>query len=154
MREWNSQWRALGTCRQTKLFFPNLSPSRSKQILLMERPVLGKAIQFLTGHCWMRRHQNIIDGVTDPTCRLCTPSPSTIEEEGTETYHYEESPEHIMWYCKEVKRLRERDNMKNPNVNQWEIEDLLWLLEREEIQEIMSQQIDLDDSMQTSQTNS
>ncbi len=58
--------------------------------------MLGKCMQFITGHAHMNRHQNLVDSsndegdteVTQPTCRLCKRG--------------EETPYHIILDCDEM----------------------------------------------------
>ena len=134
LQEWNSHWTAMGPCRQTRLFFPTISPRRTKQLLALDRNELGLAIQFLTGHCFMNRHQSLIDGYTNPNCRLCA---SDGLERDIEPKFYEESPEHIMWYCSAVRDLRVRDHIRHPGLGEWTLDDILWVLNTPELIDLL-----------------
>ena len=83
---WCSRWIGLNQCRQTKLWYPlGVKTGVSRYLLKLPRQELGLTIQFLTGHGFMRRHQNIIDPYVDLTCRLCGAG--------------DESPEHLWHEC-------------------------------------------------------
>ena len=82
----------------------------------------------------MNRHQNIIDGVTNPNCRLCA---ADGLERNQEPKLYEESPEHIMWYCPEIQSLRVTENKRHPPIGEWNLDDLLWLLENQQVQRLL-----------------
>ena len=104
---WNTRWKGLNQCRQTKLWFPQgVRPGISRSIRSLPRLDLGVWIQFLTGHCWLNRHCNVIDPYVDATCRLCG--------EG------EESPEHLWFECNasSIKAFKDR-YMTNRSHHLW-----------------------------------
>ena len=82
---WSKRWKNTTTCRQTKLFFPEINDKLSKSFGKIKRDELGKMVSFITGHCNMNRHLNLIDPSHDLNCRLC----------GEE----EETPEHVLTSC-------------------------------------------------------
>ena len=58
-------------CRQTKNFFPKIDRARSHKILTCNRSQWGKLNQFMTGHNFLRRHNNIVDPNEAAICDLC-----------------------------------------------------------------------------------
>jgi hypothetical protein len=67
---WNTYWHGRGDCRQTKLWFPTLNPKESKNILRLNRQDFGLIVRWLTGHCFLVRHEHIIHN-EDPICNKC-----------------------------------------------------------------------------------
>ena len=95
--QWNTRWKGLNQCRQTKIWFPHgVQPGVSRSLLSLPRLELGLWIQFLTGHCWLNRHCNVIDPYVDAKCRLCG--------------NGEESPEHLWFECNapSIKAFKDR----------------------------------------------
>ena len=91
--KWNKEWELYQEARQTKIWFKNLNPKKSSQLLNMNRPNLSRMIQFITGHNKLKRHKNIQEGVEDPeSCRLC------LEDE--------ESSFHVIAECPALLRAR------------------------------------------------
>ncbi len=79
--QWNLDWLVNLACRQTKLWFPEVNLALSRKIISLDRETLGRFIRWLTGHNFLRRHQNLLDPDTYPsrTCRLCYQEPETAE---------------------------------------------------------------------------
>ena len=75
---WDNRWKALETCRQTKLFFPIVNIPRSKKLLRLSRQDLGLLIQVATGHGYNNYHHGKINPGVDPTCRLCLEEDETV----------------------------------------------------------------------------
>ena len=71
VEEWNAQWAAEQTCRQTKRFWPSVDLEVSRCLLKMSREDLSKVIQVVTGHGWNRYHLCTIGKETIDICRLC-----------------------------------------------------------------------------------
>ena len=76
MREWDREWQEHPSCRQTRHFFPSMRPRMSYDLMKTDRKVFGLLVQVLTGHNYMRQHQDVIDSANgdeteDPTCTLC-----------------------------------------------------------------------------------
>ena len=88
-RRWEKRWNKK-PCRQTKIFFPKIIPPFSKRVLQLSRQEYSFAIQFFTGHCWMRRHQALLGELDEDSSRNCR-----ICEESDE----EETPEHLTMRC-------------------------------------------------------
>ena len=83
-KKWVKRWNELQTCRQTKVFYPEII-DYSSYFLKLDRVKLSRIIQFITGHCFLNRHNSLTNSSIDPTCRLC------LEEE--------EEPRHIIFEC-------------------------------------------------------
>ena len=73
LKLWNHQWANSQHCRQTKIFFPEVDVAKSNHLLRLNRDHFGRAIRWLTGHCFLNRHNNLLHPTetTDPQCRLC-----------------------------------------------------------------------------------
>ena len=59
---------------QTKMWFPNLDPKLSREILAFPRGLFSRTVRFITGHCFLRRQNFQIDPTKYPhtdMCRLC-----------------------------------------------------------------------------------
>ena len=112
---WKTVWRLEKGCRQTRDWFPDgPRPDFSFDIIRLPKVICSQVCQFLTGHCFLNRHQALIDnsdrnrfGVAldelneewedvidtpNPVCRIC----------GTG----EETPEHVMSVCPDLATLR------------------------------------------------
>ena len=79
-KDWTHKWYYSKTARQTKIWFPSLNKKYSKSLMLLNRTDLGLAVEMLTGHNRLNRHESIVDKNVSPTCRLC-------EEEEETAYH-------------------------------------------------------------------
>ena len=69
-RKWQKRWDHLGTCSQTKIWFPILREDVTPRVKRLARADLGRFIQFTTGHNHLLRHRNLLEGGGD-SCRLC-----------------------------------------------------------------------------------
>ncbi len=67
---WDTYWNGRADCRQTKLWFPTPNPKESKFILKLNRNDFGLITRWLTGHCFLARHESLINN-EDPTCNKC-----------------------------------------------------------------------------------
>ena len=68
---WARRWTKEITCRQTRLFFPTPTSAIAPVLLQMSRTDLGKMVQFLTGHNYLRYHLVKMAKSVDSICRLC-----------------------------------------------------------------------------------
>ena len=69
---WNKAWQGLTTCRQTKIFFPRVDLAKSKKLRRAKKELYSRAVRWITGHNFLRRHNNITDYVdTARECRYC-----------------------------------------------------------------------------------
>jgi ribonuclease HI len=88
---WTTYWNGRGDCRQTKLWFPTPNYKESKNILNLNRQDFGLIVRWLTGHCFLARHENIINN-EDPTCNKC--------------YIDEQTPWHLLKECPATRAIR------------------------------------------------
>ena len=72
-KTWDLQWGNSLHYRQTKIFFPKVDPNKSGHLLRLNREDFGRAIRWLTGHCFLNRHNNLLypREYPSPTCRAC-----------------------------------------------------------------------------------
>ena len=79
LKTWSEHWASHPHARQTKYFLPRPDGRSSRVLTKLSRPKLGLAVQLLTGHCYLKRHQHLVDPVANPTpiCRLCTEGDET-----------------------------------------------------------------------------
>ena len=69
--EWAKRW-AESPVKQTKCWFPTLSPAKSSLLIQQPRAVFSRAVRFLTGHCFLRRQRTLVDqSAPSDLCRLC-----------------------------------------------------------------------------------
>ena len=68
---WQDRWSSLTYARQTKIWFPYLNKKASHQLLRLKRLDLGLAVQFITGHNRLKKHEAIVNHNSNYTCRLC-----------------------------------------------------------------------------------
>ena len=68
---WQLRWSALSSCRQTKVWFPNLRGKITTLIRRLNRIDLGRLIHFTTGHSYLLRHQQVLGASGSDRCRLC-----------------------------------------------------------------------------------
>jgi len=110
LQNWTSYWLNRPDCRQTKLWFPKPDLKKSKLIMSKSRTEVGLIIRWITGHCYLARHQSLIFPEINPICSLC-------EQE-------DETPWHLLTEC------------PNPLVqnklphDHWEVDPLLNLINR------------------------
>jgi ribonuclease HI len=84
LKKWEHYWKNRGDCRQTKLWLPKPNHKFTKNLLSRSKQEVGLVIRWITGHCYLARHQSLIHGI-DPTCNLC--------QDG------EETPWHLLREC-------------------------------------------------------
>ena len=80
---------------QTRYWFQERDRGKSKRLVGLGRDAFSKALRWLTGHCFLRRHRSICqenDEYISPTCCLCR------EED--------ETPIHITADCPALHRSR------------------------------------------------
>ena len=80
MKVWNEEWKSIESCRQTKIFFPELDTKQSEFLLLLGRKMLGLTISLITGHNMLNYHRHVMCKDQDPLCRLCG-------EENEDSFH-------------------------------------------------------------------
>jgi ribonuclease HI len=95
VRRWNTRWTRTTTARQSRLLWPRIDKSRSKQILLCDRSEYSDLVRMLTGHNNLNRHRFLLKESDTADCRLCN------EDE-------EESSEHVLLHCPALSGVRRR----------------------------------------------
>ena len=58
-RMWNEKWKNQESCRQTRMFIPEIDRGKSKKIMSLKKTDLGILVRHVTGHAHLARH-NII----------------------------------------------------------------------------------------------
>ena len=153
-KEWYLRWQnarqdnGLPIYRQTKHFFPGPDKLKAYRLIRQSKQEMGRTIQFITGHAFMRRHQNIVQtterlqnadvdeleddplaSTTPPTCRLC--------RKGDET------PFHLIRECTSLQDERKqyfgRQNDMSTNIN-WGAQKLINFLSLNRIRQLMDPQ--------------
>ena len=69
--KWARRWKAYPKCRQTKIFFSEPDKGKSKKLLEINREDLSTMVQWLTGHCFLNRHEKIVGNLDFNECRFC-----------------------------------------------------------------------------------
>ena len=85
-QKWQADWEMRKDCRQTKLWFPQLSKRLSFSLLAQGRVNLSRMIQLITGHNFLNRHEALVNKTGDADCRLC------LEDEETAIHVIAECP--------------------------------------------------------------
>jgi hypothetical protein len=90
---WSLHW-AEQDLSQIKIWFPYLEPPLSKKLLSYNRANFSRMVRFLTGHCFLRRQNNLVD-LNYPfstVCRKCN--------------IYQERASHILMDCEPLWSVR------------------------------------------------
>ena len=69
-RKWDEYWQNRSDCRHAKLWFPKPNPKLANQLFNLPRKDFGMVIRWLTGHCYLDRHQSLMYS-NSPICNLC-----------------------------------------------------------------------------------
>jgi ribonuclease HI len=70
MANWDTYWNGRVDCRQTKLWLPAPNLKISKEILKLNKSDFGLITRWISGHCFLARHEAIIHN-EDPICNIC-----------------------------------------------------------------------------------
>ena len=70
-KKWNIKWLRFNQCGQTKIFFPRINPGKSKKLLKLNCETFSTAVQWITGHCYLNRHEYICGNLDFKECRYC-----------------------------------------------------------------------------------
>ena len=106
-KQWSSEWQihTEQTCKQTAVWFPvGSKPDIAKGLFFLNRDKLGRMIQFLTGHGWLRYAQAKRGEKQSAICRLCN--------------NGDETPWHLWTVCLGTKQIRLQCRILN---NLWTI---------------------------------
>ena len=72
---WDQEWKNPDPkgfqYRQSRRFWPHVDTNLSKQLLQLERPVLSRVLQLISGHGYNAYHRSLVDPSTDSECRYC-----------------------------------------------------------------------------------
>merc|ERR1712110_89796 len=83
VKAWNKRWAEEETCRQTRMWFPQIRPDMSAWLLTSGRRALNELILIITGHNFWNRHNWLVDKerlrrreieeeqLAPPYCDLC-----------------------------------------------------------------------------------
>ena len=75
--QWTKRWHNEGSCRQTRLMIPDITPNLTKYLLKLNREEASLVVQFATGHNYLMYHQVKCGNATNPLCRLCSDKEET-----------------------------------------------------------------------------
>ena len=121
---WRTLWKETIGHRQTRDWFPEgYEPKFSFDLIRTPKPICKALVQFITGHCFLNRHQALVDeslrtriamtiglegddgeeviDPPDPTCTKCKHRPPEFEGQIRE-----ETPKHLMSECHVLADLR------------------------------------------------
>ena len=115
---WKKVWRREPGCSQTRLWFPE-GPRRdfSFDVIRLPKVICSQITQFVTGHCFLNRHQALIEN--EERAKYIMSLPVDEREEGEEIIpispalcrrcgEEEEKPHHLMSVCPKLATLRLR----------------------------------------------
>jgi len=77
LQKWSEYWHARPDCRQTKLWFKEPNSKKSIEILALNREDFGLITRWITGHCYLARHQSLVHVCLSPESNLCGQGPET-----------------------------------------------------------------------------
>jgi ribonuclease HI len=123
---WETRWKARLDCRQSKVWFPTLNKTISRQIIRQSRPKVSRLVQFITGHNYLNYHMSKTAGL-DPLCRLC-------EEQ-------DETAEHIALYCPclWLERVNAFQTATPTTPTSWDVKKLTRFMEEERVSVLTAQ---------------
>jgi hypothetical protein len=131
---WTHWWILTHPCRQTKIWFPIPDSRKSREIMKLDRISQGQLIRWITGHAFLRGHQNLVDpwNFSTPMCRIC---------------HIDaETPDHIITSCPRLSEFRDYTfGINNDPTQKWEVRSLTdyLLLIADRLETISTDPIDL-----------
>lgn len=141
LTQWKLYWQNLPECRQTKIFFPEPAHWKTKFLLNLDRPLLGRILRYCLGHNFLSRHNYLLSygSTITPNCRFC--------DEDVETSW------HIICQCSSFNDLRMKHfkrhimNETNPH---WEPYQLVGFLSEQRIVDLEEQGTTLEDQIDDS----
>ena len=126
-QEWADRWKSSPAefARQTKVWFPEPNPRKSRRILALGRATFSIIVRWLTGHAFLRM-QNHRAGMSDtPTCRACGAT--------------EERADHVLLSCDAYHRERMECFLTtniDPLEPTWEVDRVVKFLQRPRIADL------------------
>ena len=113
---WKKVWNREPGCSQTRLWFPD-GPRKdfSFDIIRLPKVICSQITQFVTGHCFLNRHQALIEN--EERAKYIMSLPVDEQEEGEEIIPIspalcrrcglaEEKPYHLMSVCPDLAAMR------------------------------------------------
>ena len=96
-KKWQRRWKHSETCRQSKIFFPDVTvdTGRMKKLTKWSRANLNLLFMAGTGHALVAYHISKWKPTLDPTCELC------LEEEETTAHLFQSCPA-LEWSRREM----------------------------------------------------
>ena len=125
-QQWQTLWRKLPQCRQTKILLPDVQRSIIREMPNISRVELGLVIQFVTGHCYLLKHRSLLEPGLAYECRLC------LEED--------EDPMHLWCECPAIDSERRKIGLINKTPVNWLPGEFSRFLRIPPIAEIMGQE--------------
>ena len=90
---WDQEWQqASNDYKRTRVWFPKLHPTLSRQMFKLSRHDLASCVQWITGFCNLQRHKHKKNPLVSDICRLC--------------HTDAETPEHLSFFCPRLLHLR------------------------------------------------
>ena len=137
-KEWELEWQTYPKGRQTK-YFINAPSTKFKKITNYGRDTIGRLIQYLTGHSFLRRHNNVVffgstDNIGNSNCRLCN-------------MNVDETPHHIITSCPDLSNRRNayfHTRKLNDFEYKWNLKQMTGFLEMDTLTELEILQDDED----------
>ncbi len=114
---WDIYWNGRVDCRQTKLWFPEPNIKESKEILKLNKSDFGLITRWITGHCFLARHEAIINN-EDPICNKC--------------FIDDQTPWHLLKECPATAAIR-----SDIPPNKWTTGNILKTIKRMEFLEVL-----------------
>ena len=106
---WNTRWKADPSCRQTRMWFPEVRPRMSAALMCDNREVLSMHILVISGHNFWRRQNFLVDServrrgklkedqLVPPFCDLCL---HTMPQVGDASYDdFLQTTHHLFSEC-------------------------------------------------------
>jgi ribonuclease HI len=123
-RNWETYWNERADCRQTKLWFPKPNVKEAKNLLNLPKKDFGLMVRWLTGHCFLARHEALISNNGDPVCNKCfldDQTPWHLIKECPATLHLRKDLPHDQWITGTLIKIIK-------NIEHLEVNHLLHLL--------------------------
>ena len=128
--------------RQSKFFFKSPDLQKAYNLMRVDRRTLGTVIQFVTGHAFLKRHEDVVNANSDEhdtSCRLCNQG--------------EETPFHLVMECEELFPARRKlfrnqpDRSSDPNCTiRWNARALVQFINLNDVSNLLTPP---DDEMDT-----
>ena len=140
---WTERWQSDPTwCRQTKIWFPEPSIRKSKQLCFLGRELFSRVVRWLSGHAFLRlqNHRANTSSAPDQTalCRLCG-----------EVY---ERADHVLLHCPRLSLTR-AEAFSTLNIDtdkpEWEVRNITKFLSTDAVSNLESPEDQFDRASHT-----